>query len=157
MFGTRAGTVTIAVLATIGLAACGGPRVAQLNPAAVARARASEAATDFVVSPAGQDADPSAGITVTAAHGTLSHVSVSTTGDPVSGAMSADGKSWHSTWALDVDTSYTVTATGKDAAGHTISTSWPVGEMIALAPEVLAMTTARSLSTARIRAISSCW
>jgi lipoprotein-anchoring transpeptidase ErfK/SrfK len=123
VFGTKADTVAIAVLAALALAACGGPRVAQANPAAVARARASEAATDFVISPAGQDADPSAGITVTAAHGTLSHVSVSTTGDPVSGAMNADGKSWHSTWALDVDTSYTVTATGKDAAGHAISTT----------------------------------
>jgi lipoprotein-anchoring transpeptidase ErfK/SrfK len=122
VFGTRTGTVTIAVLAILGLAACGGPRVVQANPAAVARQRASEAAADFVISPAGQDADPSAGISVTAAHGTLTRVTVSTSGDPVTGTMGTGGRSWHSAWALDVDTSYTVTATGKDAAGHPIST-----------------------------------
>jgi len=116
----RGAVVAITVL---GLAACGGPKVAQLNPAAVARARASAAAADFIISPVGQDADPSGGITVTAAHGQLTHVSVSANGDPVSGSMSAGGKSWHSTWSLEVDTSYTVTATGKNQSGQPLSTS----------------------------------
>jgi lipoprotein-anchoring transpeptidase ErfK/SrfK len=56
-------------------------------------------------------ASPSPGITVTAAGGTLKNVAVSTTGDPVAGAYSAGHASWHSTWALNVSQSYTVTAT----------------------------------------------
>jgi lipoprotein-anchoring transpeptidase ErfK/SrfK len=57
------------------------------------------------------DADPSAGITVTAAKGTLKNVTVRTSGDPVSGRLSQDGKTWHSQWALGVSQTYTVTAT----------------------------------------------
>jgi len=119
-------TAAIAVFATaaaVSLTACGGSTVAQLKPAAVARARASEAAADFVISPDGPNANPSQGITVTAARGKLTDVTVHGSGDAVTGSMSADGKSWHSTWALDVATTYTVTATGKDAAGHQISTT----------------------------------
>jgi lipoprotein-anchoring transpeptidase ErfK/SrfK len=56
-------------------------------------------------------ANPSAGITVTAAGGTLKNVAVSTTGNPVAGTYSAGHASWHSTWALNVSQSYTVTAT----------------------------------------------
>jgi lipoprotein-anchoring transpeptidase ErfK/SrfK len=56
-------------------------------------------------------ASPSPGITVTAAGGTLKNVAVSTTGDPVAGIYSAGHASWHSTWALNVSQSYTVTAT----------------------------------------------
>jgi lipoprotein-anchoring transpeptidase ErfK/SrfK len=123
VFGTRPATVAVVVLAACGLAACGGgPRVAAPSPRAVAHAKAVQAAKDLVISPAGRDADPSSGITVTAAHGKLTNVSVSTTGDPVTGTLSADGQSWHSTWALDVDTSYTVTATGTDPSGHPIET-----------------------------------
>jgi lipoprotein-anchoring transpeptidase ErfK/SrfK len=64
-------------------------------------------------------AAPNQGITVTAAEGKLSKVTVTTSGDPVSGAMNAAGTTWRSTWALDVSQSYTVkaTATGTSAAG----------------------------------------
>jgi lipoprotein-anchoring transpeptidase ErfK/SrfK len=59
------------------------------------------------------------GITVTAAKGRLSGVTVTTGGDQVSGTMNAAGTVWHSTWALDVSQSYTVTAKaeGTKAAG----------------------------------------
>ncbi len=56
--------------------------------------------------------DPALGITVTAAGGTLRNVAVTTAGDPVTGTYAADKASWHSTWALNVAQSYTVTATG---------------------------------------------
>src|SRR5580658_2276414 len=56
-------------------------------------------------------ADPSTGITVTAAGGTLRTVTVRTPGDPVSGSYSAGRTSWHSTWALNVSLSYEATAT----------------------------------------------
>jgi len=66
-------------------------------------------------------ADPSQGIMVTAARGTLEHVAVTTTGDPVTGTYSAGNASWHSTWALDVSQSYTVTATAASASGATVT------------------------------------
>src|ERR1700733_7831371 len=56
-------------------------------------------------------ADPAKGITVAAAGGTLKSVTVATAGEPVAGSYSADHSSWHSTWALNVSQSYTVTAT----------------------------------------------
>jgi lipoprotein-anchoring transpeptidase ErfK/SrfK len=64
-------------------------------------------------------ADPSQGITVTAAGGTLKNVAVTTAGDPVTGTYSAGHASWHSTWTLNVSQSYTVTATAAASAGVT--------------------------------------
>lgn len=64
-------------------------------------------------------ADPSKGITVTAAGGTLQNVAVRTGGDPVAGTYSADHASWHSTWALNVSRSYTVTAIAATSRGAT--------------------------------------
>jgi len=70
-----------------------------------------------------KDADPSAGITVTAAGGTLTHVGVSTSGDPVSGGLSQAGTVWRSQWALDVSQAYTVTATASGPGGTVTVTS----------------------------------
>jgi lipoprotein-anchoring transpeptidase ErfK/SrfK len=64
-------------------------------------------------------ADPAKGIAVSVAGGTLKSVSVRTAGDPVTGAYGAGRTSWHSTWALNVSQSYTVTATAVTAAGVT--------------------------------------
>ena len=64
-------------------------------------------------------ADPSRGITVTATGGTLKNVAVHTSGDPVTGSYASGNASWHSTWALDVSQSYTVTATAAAANGTT--------------------------------------
>lgn len=64
-------------------------------------------------------ADPSSGITVTAAGGTLTNVAVRTAGDPVTGTYGAGLASWHSTWALNVSQSYTVTATAAASRGAT--------------------------------------
>ena len=65
------------------------------------------------------DVSPSQGITVTAAGGTLKNVAVTTAGDPVAGTYAADRASWHSTWALNVAQSYTVTATAVSDGGVT--------------------------------------
>jgi lipoprotein-anchoring transpeptidase ErfK/SrfK len=67
-----------------------------------------------------QDADPSAGITVTATSGTLKNVTVHSSGDAVSGTLSDGGKVWHSQWALDVSQAYTVTATAAASGGGTL-------------------------------------
>jgi lipoprotein-anchoring transpeptidase ErfK/SrfK len=73
------------------------------------------------ISPANgsSNATPSSGITVTAANGKLTGVTVTTGGDQVTGSMNASRTVWHSTWALDVAQSYTVTAKaeGTSAAG----------------------------------------
>ena len=64
-------------------------------------------------------ADPSRGIAVTAAGGTLTAVTVHSAGDPVTGTYSAGHGSWHSTWTLNVAQSYTVTATAVSSSGGT--------------------------------------
>jgi lipoprotein-anchoring transpeptidase ErfK/SrfK len=71
------------------------------------------------ISPANgsNNASPASGITVTAAHGTISTVSASAGGQPVAGTMNAAGTAWHSTWALPVSTSLRVTATATATDG----------------------------------------
>jgi lipoprotein-anchoring transpeptidase ErfK/SrfK len=64
-------------------------------------------------------ADPAKGITVTSSGGPLRHVAVTSAGDPVAGTYSADRASWHSTWALNVSRSYSVTATAATSGGVT--------------------------------------
>jgi lipoprotein-anchoring transpeptidase ErfK/SrfK len=95
---------------------------------ASAPARPSPAGPVVTITPGSgaAGADPSKGITVTAAGGTLKSVAVRTSGDPVTGAYAAGRASWHSTWALNVSQSYTVTATavssGKGTSGGVTTT-----------------------------------
>ena len=90
-----------------------------------ASAKAAAAAREVKISPANgaTDADPSAGITVTAKHGTLRNVTVHTAGDAVPGTLSQGGTVWHSQWALDTSQSYTVTATGTGGGHGTVTTT----------------------------------
>jgi hypothetical protein len=83
------------------------------------------AAPTVTITPANgeKDADPSAGITVTAAGGTLRTVTVRTFGDAVSGSLSLGGTVWTSLWALDVSQAYTVTATASGHGGAVTATS----------------------------------
>ncbi len=96
---------------TLLIAACTGGRhsTSGARPAANAHTKAAASVT---ISPANgaMAADPSAGIIVTAKHGTLTNVAVHGAG-AVSGSMSQDGTVWHSQWALAPSQSYTVTAT----------------------------------------------
>lgn len=137
--GAVAATAVFALLVT----ACTGSHSETLSPAAngggasgqagsgggsagaSASASASAAQNDPVVSVSPADgaknADPAAGVTVTAAKGTLSSVKVSPVGGallnsgnssgPVSGTMSSGRTSWHTQWALGVSQKYTVTVT----------------------------------------------
>ena len=108
---------------TIGQAAAGGPAGSAGNAgqSASAPAKPTPAGPAVTITPGGgaTAADPSKGITVTAAGGTLKSVAVRGGGDLVAGAYSADHASWHSTWALGVSQSYTVTATAATSAGAT--------------------------------------
>jgi lipoprotein-anchoring transpeptidase ErfK/SrfK len=148
--GAVAATAVFALLVT----ACTGSHTQTLSPAANgggtsgqagsgggsagASASASAAQNDPVVSISPADgakgADPAAGVTVTAAKGTLSSVKVSPVGGllansggapgPVAGTMSSGSTSWHSQWALGVSQKYavTVTATRNGVTKTTTST-----------------------------------
>jgi lipoprotein-anchoring transpeptidase ErfK/SrfK len=123
--GISAGIV-VAVLALL-LAACSSGSSHGASPAkstAKAVSRASIAAADISITPADgtKNADPSAGITVTAAKGTLTSVvahasstSASSTSASltVPGSLSGGGKQWHSQWTLAIAQSYTVTASAR--------------------------------------------
>jgi lipoprotein-anchoring transpeptidase ErfK/SrfK len=101
------------------------PVATQLNPTAVAGKPATTVAKYLEISPApgAGDVNPANGITVTAVNGgSIADVTVKTTSDePVTGALSAGKTRWHSTYALPTDSSYTVTATGTDRAGHPVT------------------------------------
>ncbi|MGN6677078.1 MAG: Ig-like domain-containing protein [Streptosporangiaceae bacterium] len=69
-------------------------------------------------------ADPRKGITVTASKGTLKSVDV--TGDDtgvraVRGTMNSSKTAWHSDWTLPLFRTLTVTATGVDSSGHSVT------------------------------------
>jgi len=120
-----AGAAVIALLAT----ACSSGSHSSVSPAqsraqasASAKAHAAALARDLQITPAdgSHSAKPSDPITVTAVAGTVTNVTVRTSGDAVSGSMAANGRSWRSTGNLDVSQSYTVTATGTAPSGEKI-------------------------------------
>jgi lipoprotein-anchoring transpeptidase ErfK/SrfK len=128
--GSRTGRIAFTALtaaAALLVAACqsGTPAATQLNPTAVASKPAAAVAKYLEISPApsAKDVNPASGITVTAVNGgKITNVTVKTTSaEPVSGALSAAKTSWHSTYALPTDASYTVTATGTDGSGHPVT------------------------------------
>ena len=112
--GRAAGIAGMAAVALLAVGCSGsGQGSSSAGSSAAAAAQASAAAAEVTITPAdgARSADPSAGITVTAASGTLKNVTVHTSGETVPGSLSGDGKVWHSQWALDVSKTYTVTAT----------------------------------------------
>jgi lipoprotein-anchoring transpeptidase ErfK/SrfK len=126
----RAGLAAVAGLALL-LTACSGsgrgnhPAAPATSAAGATSSAAAAPAPRVTITPGNgaAGADPSAGITVTAAGGTLTNVTVRTAGDAVSGQMSQGGRVWHSRWALDVSQSYTVTALASGSGGTVTATS----------------------------------
>ncbi len=96
-------------------------------------ASATAAGAQLTITPANgsRDARPDQGVSVTAARGKITSVTVTPAGDPASGPASAvsgtldpAGASWHSTWALSVSQRYTVTAQAVTPSGqHVTQTS----------------------------------
>jgi len=118
------GRLTLTAVLALLAAACsasGHP----VSPAQSARASAAAAAADVKISPANgtRDADPSAGITVTAIHGTLKNVVVRTPGGAVAGSLGAGGRVWHSRWTLAPGQPYTVSASANEAGRATVTTA----------------------------------
>jgi lipoprotein-anchoring transpeptidase ErfK/SrfK len=64
---------------------------------------------------------PATGITITAAKGTIKHVTV--TGDPITGTLSKARSTWHSDSTLPVHATVTVTAIAVDSSGQTVRRS----------------------------------
>jgi len=119
-----------ATAAALALAACtttttavkdGGGPGSSASASASAKPSPSPDGPAVRITPGGGDhaADPSTGITVTAAGGTLTNVTVATAGDTVTGSYSAGKTSWHSAMTLAVSQSYTVTAVATAANGAT--------------------------------------
>jgi lipoprotein-anchoring transpeptidase ErfK/SrfK len=106
------GTSQASAAARTGAAASGSP-----GGAGTTTGRGSAPRVTITPANGAQDADPSAGITVTAADGTLSHVTVRTSGEAVPGGLSQGGTMWRSQWALDVSQAYAVTATASGPGG----------------------------------------
>jgi lipoprotein-anchoring transpeptidase ErfK/SrfK len=120
------GSAAVVALALLAAACTGsGHGTSQVRPAANVKTRAAVAVPEVKITPANgaAGADPSAGITVTAAGGTLKNVTVRTSGDAVSGRLSQGSKVWHSQWALDVSQAYTVTATASGSGSRTVTTT----------------------------------
>ena len=125
-WGCLAVAITL-VLAAL-LTACGGGHSAGGHGSAQqskSKAQATTTATAVRVSiaptPGHVDTKPSRGITVTAADGKITHVSVVSPGAPVSGKLNAAGTRWHSRWALDVGQRYTVVVTTVGASGQPVT------------------------------------
>ena len=115
-----ASVAAVVVLALLGAGCTGGGHSSlQDKPAGNAETKAA-AASEVKITPANGVADinPSEGITVTAARGRLTNVTVHTSGDAVSGTFGPRNEVWHSHWALDVAQTYTVTATHRRRPRH---------------------------------------
>lgn len=69
----------------------------------------------------GTDVRPDKGISVTVIGGRITGVSVHTSGDQVHGRITPGAAAWHSSWALNTDTRYTVRATAVDEAGRSVT------------------------------------
>jgi lipoprotein-anchoring transpeptidase ErfK/SrfK len=126
--GTRITTIAVTVAATALLAsACSSttttkPSATQVS--ASASAKAAQLAAEVQITPANgsKNVNPSNGITVNAANGKVTKVTVTSgsSGTPVPGTLSANG-SWHPSWPLHVSQSYTVTATGTASDGQPVT------------------------------------
>jgi lipoprotein-anchoring transpeptidase ErfK/SrfK len=121
----RGRAVFAAAAATLGLslflAACG---QSAAPPASSSPSPSPTTPTAHIsIKPGGgsQSAKPQNGITVRVSGGTLVDVIVKTSGDEVKGALNDSATSWHSSWALNTDTRYTVKVTALDDAGRTVT------------------------------------
>ena len=120
--GKRLAFLSAAAIVALTATACTGGGTTTVNPAAngVARQAGHASASPsppppqyvtITPSSGARHANPSDGISVSTSKGTLTSVDVSTSGSQVAGTYSPGKTSWHSTWALGVSRSYTVTAT----------------------------------------------
>jgi len=116
-------TTTI-VVATVGVALAGcAPSTSGSGAAGSGATQSAVPAASLAISPVTgtQQVAPDTPITVTATGGKVRDVTVHSAGDPVTGTLSPNGTTWRSSATLNVGQSYTVTATGVNPAGRTVS------------------------------------
>jgi lipoprotein-anchoring transpeptidase ErfK/SrfK len=115
----------LAICAASGLlaAGCSGGPAAAGRASGAQRPGATANGVRLSIAPASGSTDrtPNRGITVTAAGGAISRVSVRAGGDSVAGTLNAAGTAWHSRWALNVSERYTVTATAAGTSGKRVT------------------------------------
>ncbi|WP_433186465.1 Ig-like domain-containing protein [Actinoallomurus sp. CA-150999] len=80
-------------------------------------AKAPDAAAAITPTDGAKKVRPDKGVSVTASSGVLEQVTVQAGQSTVDGTLSADKKSWNTKWTLKPGTTYTVTATAKNANG----------------------------------------
>ena len=93
------------------------------SPTGVATTSPTASEARLTIDPANRSTkvNPSAGITVEVAGGTLTNVTALADGQAVDGEQDDGGTSWHSRWALQTGTRYSVRATAVDAEGRSVS------------------------------------
>jgi lipoprotein-anchoring transpeptidase ErfK/SrfK len=121
--GPRHGVAACCVIAGLLLAGCTAAAATGGRHHGAHRKTVATDTAGLAISPAtgSTNVAPGAGITVTAAHGKITNVSVQSAGDPVTGSLNAAATAWHSSWALDVSTRYTVTATAQGRDGKPVT------------------------------------
>lgn len=115
----------VAVLALTAGACEPAPTAEQPSSVASAPGSTGSSASDALLSITPREgrkrAEPGAGISVTVSGGTITSVTAMASGDRVEGRLRAGGTAWHSTWALETNTRYTVRATAVDDTGRTVT------------------------------------
>jgi lipoprotein-anchoring transpeptidase ErfK/SrfK len=124
--GRRAGLAMTALCGVVGLfvAACssgGSPTAGSGRQAQQPGASPAAAAARISITPGNgmRNAKPDRGVTVSVAHGKVTHVTLTAGHDPVSGVLSSGGTVWRTRWALHPSTRYHVTATAVGPDGKT--------------------------------------
>jgi lipoprotein-anchoring transpeptidase ErfK/SrfK len=122
----RAGIVGVVLMSLIA-AACGSgtpdsPASTGASGTVSGSAPASQAHLTITPANRSKAVDPSAGISVKVAGGTITNVVAQADGQAVAGEKGGGGTSWHSRWALLTNTHYAVRATATDADGTSVTT-----------------------------------
>ncbi len=112
---TRSGRRIAPIVAGMLLALAAG--CSSSDTAQTRKAEAPDAAATVTPADGTSKVRPEKGVSVTAASGALEKVSVTGSGSTAEGTLTADKKTWHTTWALKPGTRYTVTATAKNSSG----------------------------------------
>lgn len=93
------------------------------SAASQSAANAPDAAATITPANGVKKVRPDEGVQVTAASGVLDQVNVQGAARTVEGELSPDKKTWHTKWTLNPGTTYTVTATAKNASGKVTTTT----------------------------------
>ncbi len=115
--------IVAAICGVLGLviAACSGGGSSSSGGSAAKPTASSGVQLSFAPANGSKNAVPSQGITVTAAQGKLSDVTVTSAGGPVTGTLNAAHTAWHSTWTLSVSQTYKVTAKATGTPGKAVT------------------------------------